>query len=617
MPRVRVDTGEVDDSDVGDGAGECEESGHSRPLGGDMAGIDDRQADVEGAYRAMVRDVTGDEGIGDLGRRLYQVGSGTGDHGHPLQHRLAISRHPQAGDAEDVGGPGVEGGQCLAELTHPTDRRRPRLLVGSESDHVAKVEDGGERIGGAARGCVEVGVCHQHGCPGPYQPEGAGGRGSSGDDPVDPGEEKRVIRDQQVDGFLLDGGDHGLCHLMAHPDPGDLGPGITYLQPDRVPCGRGLGAGPLGKMLGYFSDGRHPGRVTIRRLDTLRPMRLSEADAWQPPEHWRRVTVVDSHAAGEPFRVVTSGLPPIPGETVLERRRYAREHLDDLRKALMWEPRGHADMYGGWIGDPVESGSDLSVLFVHNEGFSTMCGHGIIALTKVLLDIGAMPRHEPETTLRIDTPAGQVTSVAHVESGLVGKVSFRNVASYVDTLDGVVTVPGIGEVRYDLAFGGAYYAYVDGPGIGMRWPPTDASEAIELGRLVKKAFVDLRSIDHPGQPDLGFLYGVIFTGPAQEPGNRFRNVCVFADGEIDRSPTGTGVSGLVALECARGNMEVGDTIAIESIIGTTFTGTLEEQTIVHGRPAVVPVISGRARITGRSEFWFDPDDELSPGFLLR
>ena len=345
-------------------------------------------------------------------------------------------------------------------------------------------------------------------------------------------------------------------------------------------------------------------------------MEIAAANAWSPPEGWTSIQVIDSHAGGEPFRVVTHGLPDIPGATVLDRRRYASQHLDHLRQALMWEPRGHRDMYGGWIGAPVAPDSDFSILFTHNEGYSTMCGHGIIAVTKVVLDTGMMAMSTPETTLRIDTPAGQVISVADIIDDAAVRVRFRNVASFVDSLDNVVEVDGVGPVTYDLAFGGAYYAYVDAPSLGITWPPTDSLALVDYGRRIKRAVAEERDIHHPEHADLGFLYGVIFSGPAVDPHNHLRNVCVFADGEVDRSPTGTGVSGHVALEVARGNMALGDRIVVESIVGSEFTGTLVDLARVGDREAVVPEIAGTAHVTGRSEFWFDPEDELSPGFLL-
>lgn len=341
---------------------------------------------------------------------------------------------------------------------------------------------------------------------------------------------------------------------------------------------------------------------------------LSAPLDFQPPQDWARITVIDSHTGGEPFRVVVGGLPEIPGETVLERRSYAQAHLDHLRRALMWEPRGHADMYGGWIGGPVNPGSDLSVLFLHNEGFSTMCGHGIIALVKVVLDTGILVRPGDRPTLVIDTPAGVVTATAHRRGDAVESVSFRNVSSFVAALDSQVEVPGIGLVDYDLAFGGAFYAYVDEGRVGVG--RDDVSRLIEAAAAIKRSVASSPSIEHPEQPDLGFLYGVIFTGPPSDDPNHSRHVCVFADGEVDRSPTGTGVSGRLAILHARGEVAVGEPIVVESIVGSVFEGRIVEETDLDGIPAVVPEISGTAHITGRSEFWIDPEDDLGRGFLL-
>jgi trans-L-3-hydroxyproline dehydratase len=302
---------------------------------------------------------------------------------------------------------------------------------------------------------------------------------------------------------------------------------------------------------------------------------------------------------------------------MIERRRFARENLDGLRRALMWEPRGHADMYGGLVGPPTDPASDLSVLFLHNEGFSTMCGHGIIALTKVVLDTGILPRVEPETRIKVDTPAGQIEAVATVTNGMVSSVRFRNVPSFVVDLENTVEVPGLGDVKYDLAFGGAFYAYVDASELGLSLGPQNTSQLIAVGRAIKEAVAQSRSIPHPTHPELGFLYGVILIGEAHDADHHSRNVCVFADGEVDRSPTGTGVSGRLAIHHARGEVAVGEPITVESIVGSTFTGRVVETTSLGGLQAVVPEVAGTAHIIGRSEFWIDPDDALGEGFLLR
>jgi len=334
----------------------------------------------------------------------------------------------------------------------------------------------------------------------------------------------------------------------------------------------------------------------------------------------RRIRTIDAHAAGEPLRVILDGFPQPLGATVLERRRWAREHADALRTALMWEPRGHADMYGCLLMPPASTDADLSVLFLHNEGFSTMCGHGIIAVTTVLLEAGLFPATAPVTELKIDTPAGRVIARAAVraESEIrVDSVSFINVPSWVTEQDAIVSVPGLGDVRYDLAFGGAFYAYVDAASVGLTCTPDRFRDLIDAGIRIKRAITSSRSIEHPYEPDLGFLYGTIFTGPAETHGAHSRNVCVFADGEVDRSPTGTGVSGRVAIHHARGEIRTGERIAIESIIGSRFHGRAVEETTFGPHTAVIPEVSGSAWITGRNELLIDPGDPLRAGFLLR
>jgi len=338
---------------------------------------------------------------------------------------------------------------------------------------------------------------------------------------------------------------------------------------------------------------------------------------WEPPPSWQRITTIDAHTEGEPFRVITGGLPELQGATILERRRFARRHLDDLRTALMWEPRGHADMYGCIPTPAVTPGADIGVLFLHNEGFSTMCGHGIIGLTTVVLETGMLPAREPETTLRIDTPAGLVTASATVSGGRVERVRFRNVASFVLDLDCEAEVPGLARIRYDLAFGGAFYAYVDAADVGLRCDPRDYRALIDVGTRIKRAVMASRSVEHPFEADLGFLYGVVFVGPAESADAHSRNVCVFAEGEVDRSPTGTSVSARLALHHARGEIAVGERVVFESILGTRFGGRIAETTRFGPHAAVIPEVEGTAHLTGRHEFLLDPTDPLRHGFILR
>jgi len=338
---------------------------------------------------------------------------------------------------------------------------------------------------------------------------------------------------------------------------------------------------------------------------------------WNPPPGSTRIETIDAHAAGEPLRIITAGLPPIPGKSILEKRRFASENLDHLRTALLWEPRGHADMYGCIPTEPVSPGSHLGVLFLHNEGFSTMCGHGIIALVTVAIETGMIVLIEDETVLRIDTPAGLVTAEPKVENGRVREVSFLNVPSFVFASGQAVDVPGIGHVKVDIAFGGAFYAFCSAKSLGVRLVPGEFRRLIDLGIKVKRAVQDTIPIHHPTEPDLGFLYGTIFVGEPSDPAHHSRHVCVFAEGEVDRSPTGTGVSARAALLFARGELEKGQPFIVESILGTQFTGSVEAMTRCGSSAAIIPRVTGSASITGRNEFLIDPSDPLRHGFILR
>jgi len=338
---------------------------------------------------------------------------------------------------------------------------------------------------------------------------------------------------------------------------------------------------------------------------------------WTPPQDWFAITSIDAHTAGEPFRVITGGYPELPGDTILARRRYAKENLDHLRTALMWEPRGHADMYGCIVTPPVSPEADIGILFMHNEGYSTMCGHGIIGIATVALEAGLLPMASPQTTIKIDTPAGLVTAHARVTDGRVQSVYFHNVPSFVLALDETVDVPGLGKVRYDIAFGGAFYAYVQAEDVGLNCTPEDFRPLIEKGMAIKRTIMATRPIPHPFEEDLSFLYGTIFIGPPKDKDAHSRNVCIFAEGEVDRCPTGTGVSGRLALYQARGEVDLDEHIVVESIIGTRFTGRIVETTTFGPYTAIVPEIEGAAHITGRHEFLIDSTDPLRDGFILR
>lgn len=340
--------------------------------------------------------------------------------------------------------------------------------------------------------------------------------------------------------------------------------------------------------------------------------------SWQPPAHWLKLTAIDMHTGGEPLRVFVDGLPAIPGATVLEKRAYFREHLDHLRTGTMWEPRGHADMYGAVLSSARDA--DFDVFFLHNEGYSTMCGHAIIALTTLLVESGrARPTRagDGDVELAFNVPAGRIEARATLDRGRARDVRFRNVPSFVLLHEATVEVPGIGAVHFDIAYGGAFYALVDATRLGLALDPGNVAKIIDWGRRIKQAVIAAHVITHPFEPELGFLYGTIFTAPARQAGCHSRNVCVFADGEVDRSATGSGVSARAALHHARGELPLDATIRIESLLGSTMNVCAVERTRYGGHEAVIPEVGGSAHIIGRNELWFDPDDPLRAGFFLR
>jgi proline racemase len=333
-------------------------------------------------------------------------------------------------------------------------------------------------------------------------------------------------------------------------------------------------------------------------------------------EAQRVVTTVDYHTAGEPFRIVTGGVEPIPGATILEKRRHAQRHLDDVRALLVNEPRGHADMYGCFVTDPVAEGSDLGVLFFHNAGFSTACGHGTIALATHALETGVLPARGSEAELKIDVPSGTLPVTASVREGRVERVRFRNVPSFVHA-EGIEISTARGDLTVEVAFGGAFYASVSARDAGLDVEPSSLPALIELGREIKHAVESRGEIVHPEEPELRDVYGVIFF--ANEGGRPLvqRNVTVFADGEVDRSPCGSGTSARLALLHRQGRIGVGEALVHRGIVGTEFEGRIVDETAVSGRPAVVTEVSGSAHLTGRHEFVLQADDPLGTGFLLR
>jgi proline racemase len=327
------------------------------------------------------------------------------------------------------------------------------------------------------------------------------------------------------------------------------------------------------------------------------------------------IQVLDMHTGGEPVRIIQKGYPPVPGTTILAKRRHAREHLDHLRRLLLFEPRGHYDMYGALLVEPTLPGADLAVLFLHNEGYSTMCGHAVIALGRYAVDQGLVPRVEPTTTVRIECPCGLVTVSVDVASG---RVSFTSVPAFLFAEQLKVEVPGYGSILADVSYGGAFYALAEARSFGLDVRSSRVRDLVDAATALSAAVNRTLEIEHPLEPDLGFLYGSILTdgreGPEEGPS---ANICVFADAEVDRSPTGSGVTARMAARFQRGLVPAGRSCEFESVTKALFTGEVVGTTTCGPRAAVTIRVGGKAHYMGEATFWLEEGDEIGKGFLLR
>jgi proline racemase len=329
----------------------------------------------------------------------------------------------------------------------------------------------------------------------------------------------------------------------------------------------------------------------------------------------RYFAAVDSHTEGMPTRVVTGGVGPIPGATMLERRAHFLAHMDDLRLLLMREPRGHGAMSGAILQPPTRDDADWGVLFIEVSGCLPMCGHGTIGVATVLVETGMVEVREPETVVRLDVPAGLVEARVAVEGGRARSVTLRNVPSFLHARDRSVAVDGLGDVAYDMAFGGNFYAIVDAAAVGLSVDPARSDELVEGGRAVMAAIDAADRPVHPEDPRIAGCHHVVFHEPGRD-GAHARAATSIHPGWLDRSPCGTGTSARMAQLHARGALGLGEPFVNESVIGTRFTGRLVEEATVGGRPAAVPEITGRAWITGMGQYLLDAEDPFPAGFAL-
>jgi len=329
----------------------------------------------------------------------------------------------------------------------------------------------------------------------------------------------------------------------------------------------------------------------------------------------RYFAAVDSHTEGMPTRVVTGGLGPIPGASMLERKLHFEARMDDLRLLLMREPRGHGAMSGAILQPALRDDADWGVLFIEVSGCLPMCGHGTIGVATVLVETGMVAVREPETVVRLDTPAGLVEARVAVRDGRARSVTLRNVPSFLHARDATVDVPGLGRVRYDMAFGGNFYALLPAADAGLEVDPAQSQALIDRGQAIIAAIDAADRPVHPEDPRIAGCRHVVFHAPGRD-GADARAATSIHPGWLDRSPCGTGTSARMAQLHARGELAAGASFVNESVIGTRFTGRIAEETTVGGRPAIVPEITGRAWITAMGQYLLDAEDPFPAGFSL-
>ncbi|WP_221567108.1 proline racemase family protein [Alkalihalobacillus sp. TS-13] len=333
-------------------------------------------------------------------------------------------------------------------------------------------------------------------------------------------------------------------------------------------------------------------------------------------EFKRMLTTVDTHTAGEPLRIITGGLPMIKGDSILEKRAYFTDHLDTIRTILMHEPRGHHGMYGCIVTPPENKESDFGVLFMHNEGLSTMCGHGIIGVVTAGIEMGFLEtKGEGSSVYTIDSPAGKITAEAIYGNHKVSSVSFINVPSFVYKEDFEISLDHK-TIKVDIAFGGAFYAIVQAKDLDLQVEIQQLSKIQKWGKLIKEEIEKTIDVKHPLEDKLQGIYGVIFSDQPKKEESHLRNVTVFADQQIDRSPCGTGTAARMAALYQKGELAEKQPFVHESIITSQLKGEIIESTKIGPFDAIIPKISGTAFITGSHQFFIDPSDPLSEGFLL-
>lgn len=328
------------------------------------------------------------------------------------------------------------------------------------------------------------------------------------------------------------------------------------------------------------------------------------------------ISAIDTHTEGEPTRIILSGLPPIRGITMADKWAYARENMDHLRRALMHEPRGHRDMFGAILTSPCNPEADYGLMYMDSGGFLTMCGHGTIGTVMTLVEMGMVEAKEPETVVVFDTPAGLVKAHAVVEHGKVRRAWIENVPAFLYKADIPVEVEGLGKISVDISFGGNFFALVTADQVGIPLELHRAKELVDVGLRIRTAVNQQVSVEHPIEKHINKVELTEITGPAVNPEAHARNILVFGEGSVDRSPCGTGTCARMAELYAKGQLKLGQPFVHESIIGSLFHGELVREEKVGHLTGVVPHVGGAAYITGIQQFVIDPDDPMKYGFLV-
>ncbi|MDR2892469.1 MAG: proline racemase family protein [Deltaproteobacteria bacterium] len=330
----------------------------------------------------------------------------------------------------------------------------------------------------------------------------------------------------------------------------------------------------------------------------------------------RSIFAVDSHTAAMPTRIITGGIPSIPGATMLEKMKHLQEHYDHIRSGVMLEPRGHNDMFGSFMTAPVTPGADFGLIFMDGSGLLTMCGHGTIGASSVAVETGMVEVKEPYTEIKIDTPAGLVQARVHVVDGKAKSVSVRNVPAFLYKKDLSVEVPGVGQLKFDISFGGMFFAIIPVTEFGVELERENLKVLIPKALALKDWLNKNLEVVHPLEPGLRGVSCIEVYGPPKTPGATLRNALIFADGQVDRSPCGTGTSAKMATLVAKGELKLGEEFIYESIANTTFVGKPLESAKIGDYEGIIPQITGSAYITGFNHFVFDDTDPVKYGFKL-